>query len=375
DLAHEIQESFLPPERDVVNGYPIEAFYQTANEVGGDFYFWEALPDGRTLAGIADVTGKGVAAALDMARGSTMIAAKAPLLATMELGEWVSLLNDGLNETMTHGRFIAGTFVLLDPDKQTITAVAAGQFVPKILTGSPKPEWSDMPAPPQPPMGIAPGYKMQSATTSLEDVTGILVYSDGLLEMQNKSGEFFGDAQFDRSLAKAARGKPSEIMRGLRDTWCTWFYDANYLDDTTALVIHTAERLPNREFRFGCAPENMAGARHFVEAWATHGGYEEKDIGLITLAFDEVVTNIFKHAYDSEPKAIACRVSFEDHDFVIELKHWGKAMIDCPDEVSLPGEDALGGRGLFVIDQVFDSCEYENGPHQTEIVLKKALPG
>ncbi|MEO0446034.1 MAG: ATP-binding protein [Verrucomicrobiota bacterium] len=172
-----------------------------------------------------------------------------------------------------------------------------------------------------------------------------------------------------------AQQKSTDIMQGLRDAWCGWVDEAAYLDDTTALVLHTSERLPDREYRFNCQPENMASARHFLETWARHSGYEEKDIGLITLGFDEVVTNVFKHAYETKPGEIACQVSIEEDHFVVRLKHWGKAMGEMPEDITLPPEDALCGRGLFVIHQVFDSCHHTDGSHQNEIILTKALSG
>ena len=68
-LANEIQSSFFPKDGERFDGLRVGAYYEPASEVGGDFYFWHGLGDGSVLLGVGDVCGKGLGAALDMARG------------------------------------------------------------------------------------------------------------------------------------------------------------------------------------------------------------------------------------------------------------------------------------------------------------------
>lgn len=92
-LATEIQNSFLPAPQVRLGNVAVETFYEPASEVGGDFYFWHQIDDGKILLGVGDVCGKGLPAALDMARGTTLIASTAYLCVSMNLAEWMTTLN------------------------------------------------------------------------------------------------------------------------------------------------------------------------------------------------------------------------------------------------------------------------------------------
>ena len=96
------------------------------------------------LFGIGDVTGKGLPAALDMARGTTLIASLAHLALEQPLGEWMGRVNTGLCDVMTSGRFIAISAMQVNRRTRRVQVCAAGLPIPKVrLMGT----WKDIEVP------------------------------------------------------------------------------------------------------------------------------------------------------------------------------------------------------------------------------------
>ncbi len=375
-LAEEIQDSFLAREREDFGDMVIEAFYEPARNVGGDFYFCHELEDGSVLTGIGDVTGKGIPAALDMARGTTMIAAKASLCPTMGLGEWVGRLNDQLCKVMTRGRFIAGTFVHVDRAARRVRAVTAGSCAPKFLRKGSL-EWENMPCPPNPPLGIAPGLRFSCTTFPAAVAPSWFVYSDGIPETRNWEGEYFEDVEFPKVLERMAR-KPTERMLGvLKDAWCAFADHGTYQDDATALVAQATRHYPEPRMEFDCAPDTMAAARNFINHWALHAGFDDTTAGLIVLGCDEIFTNVYRHAYEGSPGHLVCEGQIETSGFNLLLRfhHQGSRGPDDASPPSCPSYEQVGGRGRFVIHEVFESVHHGEGADGCIVELRKRLPG
>ncbi|MEO0452911.1 MAG: GAF domain-containing protein [Verrucomicrobiota bacterium] len=117
-LASEIQQSFLPPAVQELDTCKVLAAYFPAKAIGGDFYFVHRVKSGNILVGLGDMTGKGIPAALSMARATADIKAHATNL-DQDLGAWVSELNTTLCEELHQGRFIGITFLMADPLRVT----------------------------------------------------------------------------------------------------------------------------------------------------------------------------------------------------------------------------------------------------------------
>src|SRR5262245_53249488 len=129
-LAREVQHGFLPDKRPELPGYEFSDYYQPTADVGGDYFDYIELPDGRVAIIVADVVGHGVAAALLTAKLSSEI--KFALFSEPSPAIAVTRLNERICATNMQ-RFVTMIMVVLDPKKHTATIVNAGHMAPIVL--------------------------------------------------------------------------------------------------------------------------------------------------------------------------------------------------------------------------------------------------
>lgn len=134
EFATQVQLGFLPNERPHVAGYEFFDFYEAAQRVGGDFFDYVLLPDGRVAVTIGDVAGKGMPAALLMAR--IYADTRYELLAKPTPAEALTSLNAGVSSSGLGHRFITLAIVVLDPKANMLTVVNAGHLPPLLRTAS-----------------------------------------------------------------------------------------------------------------------------------------------------------------------------------------------------------------------------------------------
>ena len=193
ELASTIQKGFLPQSPPPADGYEFADRYESAQSVGGDYFDYVPLPGGRVAVALGDVAGKGVPAALLMARMS--VAARTHLLATGGkrptdlLAKAVRRLNAELSDGGPMGhRFITAVVLLLDTRTHTLYAVNAGHMAPLIRcadgTVEPLGEVSG-----GMPLGIDAGQKFQVASRTLRPGDGALVFTDGVTEAVREGAE------------------------------------------------------------------------------------------------------------------------------------------------------------------------------------------
>lgn len=190
ELATRVQHSFLPSSLPVVPGYEFFAYYQSAQAVGGDYYGFIPLPEGRLAVTVGDVAGKGVAAALLMAKVSSD--ARFCFLAEGNPGQAIAKLNDQLYPfTSPMDRFVTFAAIVLDPTCHTVTLVSAGHPSPLLKRkGSnalqdvvPK-ETAGLP------LGMIEGYAYDSCQVHLQPGDHLILFSDGVtdaLDARNQS--------------------------------------------------------------------------------------------------------------------------------------------------------------------------------------------
>ena len=204
ELAHQVQMSFLPRSLPEVAGYEFFAHYEPALQVGGDYYGFTPLADGRLGVALGDVAGKGVPAALLMAKLSSDV--RFSLLTEPDLGRAVSKLNDLLYEfTCQMDRFVTLTAAVVDPLTHVVTLVNAGHFSPLLFRQTAAALSDAVPKKTAGvPLGIMEGYQFDSCQVTLEPGDSLILFSDGLHDMLSPGNKAFGLAGIHSAVLEAS---------------------------------------------------------------------------------------------------------------------------------------------------------------------------
>ena len=195
-VARSIQQASLPKEVPTLEGWEISPFYQPAREVGGDFYDFHLLSEGRLGLVVGDATGKGVPAALVMSTTCGMLRLAAQSYSSP--GEMLQLVNEALFPNIPANMFVTCFYGVLNPSSGTFTYANAGHDLPYLWQGG---DAVDLRARGMP-LGLMPGMSYEKKETILEAGEAALFYSDGLVEAHNPKGEMFGFPRLQSLLAE-----------------------------------------------------------------------------------------------------------------------------------------------------------------------------
>jgi serine phosphatase RsbU (regulator of sigma subunit) len=189
-VARSIQQASLPKEVPQLEGWQISPFYKPAREVGGDFYDFHFLSEGRVGIVVGDATGKGVPAALVMSTTCGMLQLAAQELDSSSPGEVLERVNETLYARIPPNMFVTCFYCILDPKSGRLSYANAGHDLPYVLRGSGG-ECEELRARGMP-LGIMPGMGYEEKETILNGREAALLYSDGLVEAHDPKGEMFG---------------------------------------------------------------------------------------------------------------------------------------------------------------------------------------
>ena len=200
DFATQVQLGFLPNERPRVEGYEFFDFYEAAQRVGGDFFDYVLLPDGRIAVTVGDVAGKGLPAALLMAR--IYSDTRYELLAKPTPADAMASLNTNVCSSGLGHRFITMAFVVLDPKAHTLTIVNAGHLPPLVRTrrSAIRPLGTEVSGLP---LGIQPETRYGQVQTKIEPGDSVVLATDGVTEAMNPANEIYGTPRLTAFLKKA----------------------------------------------------------------------------------------------------------------------------------------------------------------------------
>jgi serine phosphatase RsbU (regulator of sigma subunit)/predicted ester cyclase len=186
EVARRIQQASLPKEMPQLEEWQITPYYQPAREVGGDFYDFLELADGRLGVVVGDATGKGVPAALMMA--STRSTLRAVAQACESPGDALRRVNDPLATDIPPNMFVTCFYAILDPKSASLSYANAGHDLPYLWHGG---DCEELRARGMP-LGLMPGMSYEEKEIVLDAGETALFYSDGLVEAHDPQGEMFG---------------------------------------------------------------------------------------------------------------------------------------------------------------------------------------
>jgi sigma-B regulation protein RsbU (phosphoserine phosphatase) len=224
--ARSIQQALLPRSSPFIPGFEVSGLSVPAGAVGGDWYDFIDLRDGRWGLVLADVSGKGMAAALLMS--ATRAMARSLAENSCSPAEVLTKLNQLLVDDFPSGRFVTMVYAVLDPSARTITFANAGHLPPALLgvAGTTFLQ-SEMGLP----LGIRRGGYSESVI-SLNDCDQFVLYSDGITEASDASDEEYGAARLAAHL-RTGDGSKESLLADVRS-----FVDGEGLqDDATVIVV------------------------------------------------------------------------------------------------------------------------------------------
>jgi ketosteroid isomerase-like protein len=186
-VARSIQRASLPEEVPTLERWQLSPFYRPAREVGGDFYDFHLLSEGRLGVVVGDATGKGVPAALVMSTTCGMLRLAAQSHSSP--GEMLSRVNEALHSSIPPNMFVTCFYAVLDPEDGTLRYANAGHDPPYLRRTD---DTADELRARGMPLGLMAGMEYEEGEITLDEVHGVLLYSDGLVEAHDPEGEMFG---------------------------------------------------------------------------------------------------------------------------------------------------------------------------------------
>ncbi len=207
EFAAQVQHGFLPDQPPKLAGYEFADYYEAAFSVGGDYFDYVWLPDGRVALAIADVAGKGVSAALLMAR--LHASARYHLLSACSPSKAMNSLNVEVANSGVGFRFITLAFAVVDPKTNEVCIANAGHLPPVLRTADGRAELLGMNESGMP-LGIAPDQQFEELSVKMQPGDSLLFYTDGITEAMNSKSELFGKHRLIQAVASC--GAPARDL-------------------------------------------------------------------------------------------------------------------------------------------------------------------
>jgi serine phosphatase RsbU (regulator of sigma subunit) len=200
-IARFIQQTLLPKSVPGLPGYDVAAYYRPAREVGGDFYDFFELNDGRVALVVGDATGKGMPAALVVAATCSVLRAVAQNL-RYSPGEVLARVNEVVLARIPPNMFVTCFYAILDPKSGSLSYANAGHNLPCYCHEHAARDLSARGMP----LGLMPGMSYEEKESVLVAGEGVLFYTDGLIEAHNSQGEMFGTPRLRSLLSERPEG-------------------------------------------------------------------------------------------------------------------------------------------------------------------------
>jgi len=203
-VARRIQQASLPREVPELEGWEISPFYQPAREVGGDFYDFHPLSEGRLGLVVGDATGKGVPAALVMSTTCGMLQLAAQALDSFSPSDVLERVNEALLARIPPNMFVTCFYVIVEPRSGSLSYANAGHTLPCCKRHN-EDQADDLRARGMP-LGLMPGMPYEEKETTLVPGDVVFFCTDGLVEAHNPHGEMFGSPRLRSVLSERSEG-------------------------------------------------------------------------------------------------------------------------------------------------------------------------
>lgn len=372
-LARNMQLAILPQSFPNEAGWSVAASMYPAREMGGDFYDCFDLPDGRHGLLVADVSGKGVAAAFFMAVSRTVLLDLA--LAGGTPAQVMARANDLLCNRNPMELFVTVFYAIYDPRSGRLDYASAGHNPPlrRLVDG----KVVELPCPHDTALGIMAELDYSDGHVTLKPGELLLMFTDGVPEAFDAQGEAYGDERTRRWLAGVAPETDSQaLVASLVEDVAIFVDGAEASDDLTCLILCRRKEDPLMDYLMPSKLEEIERLAHAVETALD----DLPDVAFsINLCLEELITNTILYGLSGSPdRQIRVRM--------LRSTDWLEVIIedDAPPfnpfaEAPEPNIDAdiderpIGGLGVHLVRTMMDETTFHHDGQGNRISLRKQL--
>ena len=377
EYAKQIQLSALPTNFPKGEAYSIYAQMIAAKEVGGDFYDFYKLNDTTVAFLAADVSGKGIPAAMFMMTAKTIIKDLAE--SGMAVNDIFTKANEKLCENNESGMFVTAWMGILDLPTGNVRFANAGHNPPLLKRADGSYEYLKT----RPGFILAgmEGVRYRVGEITLNPGDRMFLYTDGVPEATNADNQLYGEDRLRTFMNQNASMEATELLPALKADIDGFVGEAPQFDDITMLMLDYQPKRGGEGMTkktFPAKTEALPEVLGFVEE--TLEGFEcpMKIQTVICVALEEVFVNIAHYAYPESAGDMTLRIGFDETSRTITFRITDGGIpfdpLKKPDpDITLSAEEReIGGLGIFIARKTMDSLQYayENGKNILTMIKK-----
>lgn len=358
-IASKIQQGFLPKGSLCLDKYEIFATMTPARDVGGDFYDYIELDGGKVLTVIADVSGKGMPAAMVMSVALILIRQYAKM--GLSPAEILEKTNEILVEKNPAMLFVTAFIGLYDSERKTLTYANAGHNPPYIIRNG----VSRLDDASGTLLGLFEGETYEEKTIGFNTGDTLFLYTDGINEATNVADEFYGEKRLEDTLKRANAEHVRDVITYICDDVKAFSNGAEQHDDITALSLKAKK---TEELLLDFDINEFSKIKDKILELPM-----KKSLKLeLCLAAEERFVNICSYAFpEGAPDGEKIRFTLEETDWIVLTLEDGGIPYDPVENTASPDEydidTQIGGLGNFIAAESVDDVKYEykNGKNVT----------
>ena len=372
DVAKHIQESMLPcifpafPDR---HEFDIFASMTPAKEVGGDFYDFFLVDDDHLAMVMADVSGKGVPAAMFMMISKTLI--KSATQSGLSPKAVLEKVNNQLCENNDAEMFVTVWLGILEISTGKMICANAGHEYPVIMRKDGEFElYKDKHG-----FVLAGMEDIRYKEYELEMNAGdrLFVYTDGVPEAINLSNTLYGTDRMVAALNTAKTGSCSQLLEAVHQDVKSFAGEAEQFDDITMLCLEIKNTLPDlKEIKIEPSLDKLPEVTEFFDRILSEAEVPAKTVLQINVVVDEILSNII---YYSGATSVKAGCTSTNDQVILQFTDNGRPYDPrekADPDISLPLEEReIGGLGIFMVKKIMDEISYEYKDGQNILTLFK----
>ena len=377
EYAKQIQLSALPTNFPTDDKFEIYAEMIAAKEVGGDFYDFYKLGDSTVAFLAADVSGKGIPAAMFMMTAKTIIKDLAE--SGMAVNDIFTKANEKLCENNESGMFVTAWMGILDIKTGNLQFANAGHNPPLLKRANGSFEYLKTRA------GLVlagmEGVRYRVGELTLCPGDRLFLYTDGVPEATNKDNKLYGEDRLLEFMNRNSSVKATELLPKLKSNIDEFVGDAPQFDDITMLMFDYRSKeggdfMTNKTFK--AKTEALSDILGFVDRMLEKYGCPMKIQMSLCVAIEEIFVNVARYAYKNGDGDVVLGIGFDKESSTITFRMADKGIpfdpLKKPDpDITLSAEEReIGGLGIFITKKTMDSVEYayENGENVLTMTKK-----